>query len=165
MNTYDGLSALLIVSSLAFVSPAWSADSTDHPAQHPATTAPAPTNNLSMMGGTSGMGQNAPSSSASMMANCRQHMDGMQKSIGDMMGNIDDMMKNTKTPDMQKRLQAMHDQMSAMMARMQQMQDMMGGGKTQGGMMQGGQEPTTASPTTPAPSTAVPTDHNTHHPN
>jgi hypothetical protein len=120
-----------------------------------------------MMGGMSGMRQNdaASSPTASMMANCRQHMDGMQKSLGDMMGNVDDMMKNTNTPDMQKRLQVIHDQMSAMMAKMQQMQGMMGGGMMQGGMMRGGQEPTTASPATPAPPTAAPADHNTHHPN
>lgn len=165
MNTYDGLSALLIVSSLAIAAPAWSADSTARPTEHPSTTAPAPTNNPSMMGGSSGMGQNAPRSTASMMANCKQHMDGMQKSLGDMMGNIDDMMKNAKSPDMQKRLQAMHDQMSAMMAKMQQMQGMMGGGMMHGGMMQSGQEPTTASPATPAPPTVAPIDHNTHHPN
>jgi hypothetical protein len=155
MNTYDGLSAFLIVSGLAVASPAWSAESTDRPT----TTAPAPTHN-SMMGGTSGMGQNATNSNASMMANCRQHMDGMQKSIGDMMGNIDDMAKNAKTPDMIKRLQAMHDQMSAMIVKMQQMQGMMGGG-----MMRGGQEPSTASPSTPAPPTTAPADHNTHHSN
>jgi hypothetical protein len=87
-------------------------------------------------------------------------MDGMQKSIGDMMGNIDDMAKNAKTPDMIKRLQAMHDQMSAMIVKMQQMQGMMGGG-----MMRGGQEPSTASPSTPAPPTTAPADHNTHHSN
>lgn len=155
MNTYDGLSAFLIVSGLAVVSPAWSAPSTDRPT----TTAPAPTHNPTMMGGTSGMGQNATSSNASMMANCRQHMDGMQKSLGDMMGNIDDMAKHTKSPDMQNRLQAMHDQMSAMMAKMQQMQGMMGGG-----MMRGGQEPSPASPSTPVPPTTAPAD-NTHYPN
>lgn len=168
MNTYEGLSALLIVSSLAIAAPAWSADSTARPTEHPATTAPAPTNDPSMMGGSSGMGQNnaAPSPNAPMMmANCRQHMDGMQKSLSDMMGNIDDMMKNAKTPDMQKRLQGMRDQMSAMMVKMQQMQGMMGGGMMQGGMMRGGQEPPTAAPSTPAPPTAAPTDHNTHHPN
>jgi len=82
-----------------------------------------------------------------------------------MMGDIDDMMKNAKTPDMQKRLQAMHDQMSAMMVKMQQMQGMMSGGMMQGGMMRGGQEPSTASPPTPAPPAAAPADHNTHHPN
>ena len=162
MNTYDGLSALLIVSSLAVASPAWSADATDRPTQHPTTTAPAPTNNPTMMGGMSGMGQNnaAPGSTAPMMANCRQHMNGMQKNLGDLMGSVDDMMKNTNAPDMQKRLQAMHDQMSAMMAKMQQMQGMIGGG-----MMRGGQEPSTAPPSTPAPPTAAPADHDAHHPN
>ena len=72
MNTYDGLSALLIVSSLAIAAPAWSAEAADRAAQHPTATAPAPTNNPTMMSGTSGMGQNATSSNASMMANCRQ---------------------------------------------------------------------------------------------
>lgn len=165
MNTYDGLIALLIVSSLAVAAPAWSADATDRQTQHPTTTAPAPTNNPTMIGGMSGIRPNDAASrpTASMMANCKQHMDGMQKSLGEMMGNIDDMMKNAKTPDTQRRLQAMHDQMSAMMAKMQQMQGMMGGGKMQGGMMQGGQEPTAASPATPTPPT--PADHNTHHPN
>jgi hypothetical protein len=160
MNTYDGLSALLIVSSLAIASPAWSADSTDRPAQPPATTAPAPTNNPMMMGGPAGMGQSNAAPSSTMMTNCKQHMEGMQKSLGDMMGNIDDMMKNAKTRDMRKHLQAMHDQMSAMMVKMQQMQGMMGGG-----MMQGGQAPTTTPPATPAPPTTAPADHNTHHPN
>ena len=158
MNSYDGLSAFLIVGSLAVASPAWSADATDRPTQHPTTAAPATTNSPTMTGGMSGM-------DASMMANCKQHMDGMQKSLGGMMGDIDDMMKNAKTPDMQKRLQAMHDQMSAMMVKMQQMQGMMSGGMMQGGMMRGGQEPSTASPPTPAPPEAAPADHNTHHPN
>lgn len=90
----------------------------------------------------------------------------MRKNLSDIMGNIDDMMKNTNAPDMRKHLQAMHDQMSAMMVRMQQMQGMMSagmmnGGMMQGGMMRGGQESPTASPATTPP----PADHNAHHPN
>lgn len=160
MNAYHGLTAFLVVGNLAIASPAWTADATDRPNQHPTTAAPAPTKNPTMMEGMSGMGQTnaAPNSTAPMMANCKQHMDGMRKNLGDMMGNIDDMMKNARSPDMQKRLQVMHDQMSAMMVQMQQMQGMMGSG-----MMRDGQEPSTASPTTPAP--LAPTDHNTHHPN
>jgi hypothetical protein len=156
-------SVLLIVGSLAIAAPAWSADATNHPAQNPTTTAPAPTNNSPMMGGMSGMGQNngAPNSNASMMANCRQPMDGMQKGLGGMMGNIDDMMKLTNAPDMRKRLQDMRDQMSAMMVRMRQMQGMTGGTMMHGGMMRGGQEPATASPATAPPAA----DHDAHHPN
>lgn len=73
MNTYDGLSAFLIVGGMAVASPAWSAEST----ARPTTT---PTHNP-MMGETSGMGQNTTNSNPSMMTNCRPHMDGMQKSL------------------------------------------------------------------------------------
>ena len=156
MSTYGGLGALLIASGLCFAAPAWSADAS---AAHPAVTAPSPTTAPAMGSGMSGMGQSNAAPSPFMM-NCREHMGGMQKSLGAMMGNIDDMMKNAKTADMREHLQAMRDQMSAMMTRMQQMQGMMGSGMMHGGMMQGGQEPSNTPATPPAQA-----DHNAHHSN
>ena len=168
MKTSYGLLGLLLATFMSYA-PAWSADTANHDEHHPtpAVSSPAPSNNSAAMGGMSGMGQNkaAPSSASSMMANCTQHMSGIQKDLGDMIGNVDDMMKNAKTADMRKRLKAMHDQMSAMMTNMRQMQGMMGAGMMEGDMMRGGQQPISVPPTTSAPPPVAPDDHKAHHSN
>jgi hypothetical protein len=97
---------------------------------------------------------------AMMMMNCPMMagMGDMQKDFGAMMGDLEGMMKGTKEADTKERLQKMHERMAVMMARMQTMQSMMGGG------MPGAAQPNNTAPAAPATPPASEDEHNAHHP-
>jgi hypothetical protein len=65
-------------------------------------------------------------------------MAGMQKDLGNMMGDVSSMMHSTKDPATSRQLAKMHEQMASMMASMQNMGGMMGGHMMGRGMMGGG---------------------------
>jgi hypothetical protein len=118
----------------------------------------------------------AAKAAGAMAMNCPMMADmgAMQKDLATMMGNVDGMMKDTKDPAMQARLQTMHDRMAAMTVNMQKMGGMMGGGMMGGGMIQGAQPSGNAAPATPDAAPASPpassaapedpADHAAHHP-
>jgi hypothetical protein len=86
-------------------------------------------------------------------------MGAMQKDMGGMMTDMNAMMSGMNDPKIKERMQKMHEQMAAMLANMQKMGGMMGGGA-----VRGGQAPANAAPAAPATPPAAPEDHDAHHP-
>jgi hypothetical protein len=83
----------------------------------------------------------------------------MQKTMNSMMSDMSAMMKGMRDPQMKERMGKMRDQMAANMVHMQEMHGTMGGA-----MMPGGQNPNDAAATGSSAPPQNPAEHDAHHP-
>ena len=108
------------------------------------------------------MGGDMPAGGMMMHCPMMDKMGDMQKGMGDMMGDMDGMIKMTSDPAMKEHMQKMHEKMEAMMQQMSGMPKMCGKNcpmkeKMGMGKMDGGT-------TNNAPAAVSPEDHAAHHP-